>query len=78
MFFGGLLKFAQNDAVSTQILKDFWQSIELETNPYVGLWKSGTPPNLDDEAKRFILRVTSLDPRKRVRMSEVVADLYLN
>jgi hypothetical protein len=39
-------------------------------------WTEGVFPNLTDEAKRLILRMTNLDPAKRATMSEIVKDSY--
>jgi hypothetical protein len=33
-------------------------------------------PNLDNEAKRLILRITNLDPAKRALMSDIIKDPY--
>jgi hypothetical protein len=35
-------------------------------------------PNLENEAKRYILRMTNLDPAKRALMSDIVMDPYWN
>jgi serine/threonine protein kinase len=39
-------------------------------------WTEDVFPNLTDEAKRLILRMTNLDPTKRATMSEIVEDSY--
>jgi serine/threonine protein kinase len=39
-------------------------------------WTEDVIPNLTDEAKRLILRMTNLDPTKRATMSEIVEDSY--
>ncbi|KAI4636730.1 hypothetical protein J4E93_011000 [Alternaria ventricosa] len=39
-------------------------------------WTEDVFPNLTDEAKRLILRMTNLDPAKRATMSEIVKDSY--
>ena len=39
-------------------------------------WTEDVFPNLTDEAKRLILRMTNLDPAMRATMSEIVKDNY--
>ncbi|KAE9968992.1 hypothetical protein EG328_007146 [Venturia inaequalis] len=68
-----------NDAESGELLRALWQAIsEDETNETFDSWSSDTFPNLDNEAKRLILRMTNLDPAKRASMSDIMADTYWN
>ncbi|GAB7350034.1 hypothetical protein MBLNU459_g0706t2 [Dothideomycetes sp. NU459] len=66
-----------DDEQAGTLLKDLWQAIE-ETklqDPFED-WSEDTFPNLDNEAKRLILRMTNLDPAKRASMSEIMKDPY--
>lgn len=61
------------------LLKDLWQAIlEDKLNKSFEKWSEEMLPNLDSEAKRLILRMTNLDPAKRVLMSDIVMDPYWN
>lgn len=66
-----------NDAELGELLRALWQAIsEDETHEMFDSWSSDRFPNLDSEVKRLILRMTNLDPGKRVSMSEIMADTY--
>jgi hypothetical protein len=66
-----------NDEKGGALLKDLWQAItEAESNERFERWSEEMFPNLDDEAKRLILRMTNLDPTKRALMSDIVMDPY--
>ena len=59
------------------LLKGLWQGIaEDESNERFEQWSEEMFPNLDNEAKRLILRMTNLDPAKRALMSDIVMDPY--
>ncbi|TID18376.1 putative serine/threonine protein kinase [Venturia nashicola] len=74
----GLVKHV-NDAGSEELMRALWQNIlEDENNETFDSWSSDTFPNLDNEAKRLILRMTNLDPAKRASMSDIMADTYWN
>ncbi len=65
-----------NDAESEEPLRGLWQAIsEDETNETFDDWSSDTFPNLNNEAKRLIMRMTNLDPLKRASMSDIMANL---
>lgn len=66
-----------NDEEAGALLKDLWQAItEDESNETFEQWSEEMLPNLDNEAKRLILRMTNLDPAKRALMSDIVMDPY--
>lgn len=68
-----------NDEEAGTLLKDLWQAItEDESNEAFEQWSQEMLPNLDNEAKRLILRMTNLDPAKRALMSDIVMDPYWN
>lgn len=68
-----------NDKEAGALLKDLWQAItEDESNEAFEHWSEEMLPNLDNEAKRLILRMTNLDPAKRALMSDIVMDPYWN
>lgn len=68
-----------NDEEAGALLKDLWQAItEDESNEAFEQWSQEMLPNLDNEAKRLILRMTNLDPAKRALMSDIVMDPYWN
>jgi hypothetical protein len=74
----GLVKHINDDKLA-ELLSALWQSIEEdESNRLLEIWTKGKLPNLDDEAKRFILRMIKLDPAKQARMSDIIMDPYLN
>lgn len=66
-----------NDEQGVALLKGLWQGIQ-DDGLYEPLkdWPKEYFPNLDLEAKRFILRMTNLDPSQRPSMSEVMKDPY--
>jgi serine/threonine protein kinase len=55
-----------DDAKAGELLTDLWQAVK----------ENDVFPNLTDEAKRLILRMTNLDPAKRATMSEIAKDSY--
>ena len=62
-----------------EILTDLWQVItENEVNGDFAGWSEDAFPNLHDDAKRLILRMTSLDPARRAPMSDIITDDYWN
>jgi len=74
----GLVKHV-NDTESGELIRALWQAIsEDETNETFDSWSSDTFPNLDNEVKRLILKMTNLDPAKRASMSDIMADTYWN
>ena len=73
---GELIKHV-DDANAGELLTDLWQAVkENDVNGDFADWTEGVFPNLTDEAKRLILRMTNLDPAKRATMSEIVKDSY--
>jgi hypothetical protein len=72
----GLVKHV-NDKELTELMKAPWQAIsENDASDPFEQWPEGKPPNLDDKAKRFILRMTNLSPAKRAAISDIMADPY--
>ncbi|KAF8862867.1 putative serine/threonine protein kinase [Acephala macrosclerotiorum] len=68
-----------NDEEAGALLKGLWQAIEEdESNEAFEQWSEEMFPNLDNEAKRLILRMTNLDPAKRALMSGIIMDPYWN
>lgn len=69
-----------NDEEAGAILKELWQAIAEDDKPNEPFeqWSAEVFPHLDDEAKRFILRMTNLDPAKRASMSDIIMDPYWN
>ncbi|PVH70713.1 putative serine/threonine protein kinase [Cadophora sp. DSE1049] len=68
-----------NDDEAGALLTGLWQAIaEDESNEAFEQWPQDVYPNLENEAKRLILRMTNLDPAKRALMSEIVTDPYWN
>jgi len=68
-----------NDDESGVPLKGLWQAIaEDESNEAFEQRSQDIYPNLENEAKRLILRMTNLDPAKRALMSDIVMDSYWN
>jgi hypothetical protein len=66
-----------NDEEAGALLKGLWQAIaEDESNEAFEQWFKEMLPNLDNEAKRLILRITNLDPAKRALMSDIIIDPY--
>ena len=64
-----------NDEEAGALLKGPWQAIaEDESNEAFEQWSEEMFPNLDNEAKRLILRMTNLDPAKRALMSDIIMD----
>ncbi|QDS73987.1 hypothetical protein FKW77_008561 [Venturia effusa] len=68
-----------NDEEAEALLRGLSQAIaEDESNEAFEQWSEDTFPNLNDEAKSLILRMTNLDPAKRARMSDIMMDPYWN
>jgi hypothetical protein len=68
-----------NDEEAGALLKGLWQAIaEDESNEAFEQWSEEMLPNLDNKAKRLILRMTNLDPAKRALMSDIIIDPYWN
>ncbi|KAF1352906.1 calcium/calmodulin dependent protein kinase-like protein [Lizonia empirigonia] len=66
-----------DDAKAGELLTDLWQAVkENDVNGDFADWTEDVFPNLTDEAKRLILRMSNLDPAKRATMSEIVKDSY--
>ncbi|KAF1831468.1 hypothetical protein BDW02DRAFT_572003 [Decorospora gaudefroyi] len=66
-----------DDAKAGELLTDLWQAVkENEVDGNFEDWTEDVFPNLSDEAKRLILRMTNLDPAKRATMLEIVKDSY--
>lgn len=71
-----------NDENDGALLKGLWQAIaedestKDESNERFEQWSEEMFPNLDNEAKRLILRMANLDPAKRASMSDIVMDPY--
>ncbi|TGO42474.1 hypothetical protein BHYA_0008g00650 [Botrytis hyacinthi] len=62
-------------------LKDLWKMIEEDEERAEGYepfeqWTEADYPNLDNDAKRLILRLTNLDPGKRAEMVEITTNPY--
>ncbi|KAJ4376357.1 hypothetical protein N0V83_001640 [Neocucurbitaria cava] len=65
------------DMKAGQLLTDFWQVIwEREVRGSFVEWEEDVFPNLDDGAKRLILRMTKLDPARRAPMSDIGTDAH--
>ncbi|KAF7930935.1 hypothetical protein EAE99_004185 [Botrytis elliptica] len=70
-----------DDEKAGELLEDLWKMIEEdeeraeEYEPF-GQWTEADYPNLDNDAKRLILRMTNLDPGKRVEMVDIMTDPY--
>ena len=66
-----------DDAKAGELLTDLWTAVkENDVNEKFADWTEDVFPNLTDEAKRLILRMTNLDPAMRATMSEIVKDNY--
>jgi hypothetical protein len=62
-----------------EVLTGLWQVItENEVNGSFADWSEDVFPNLNDEAKRLILRMANLDPARRAPMSDIIKDTYWN
>lgn len=71
-----LIKHVDN-AKASELLAGLWQAVkENDVNWDFADWTEDVFPNLTNEAKRLILRMTNLDPAKRATMSEIVKDSY--
>jgi hypothetical protein len=65
-----------DDKKAREVLTGVWQVIvENEINDNLSNWPEDV---LDDDAKRLILQMTSLDPSQRAQMSDIVTDTYWN
>lgn len=68
-----------NDEEAGALLEGLWQvKVEAESYETFEQWSEEVFPNLNDEAKRLILRMTNLDPAKRASMSDIMMDPYWN
>lgn len=66
-----------NDNEASEILNGLWEAIrENGAAENFADWTEDVFPNLNDEAKRLILRMTNLDPARRVGISEILTDAY--
>jgi len=66
-----------NNEEAGALLKGLWEAIIAENkNENFEHWSEETFPNLNDEAKRLIQRMTHLDPAKRASMSDIIVDNY--
>lgn len=73
-----LVKYV-NDEEAAELLKALWEVVvENKSNQGLETFSEETVPNLDNEAKRLILRMTNLDPAKRALMSDIIIDPYWN
>jgi len=64
-----------NDEYWSQLITALAQAIaEEDTNCRFEQWEESTFPNLDTEAKRVILSMTNLDPKKRATMDQILGD----
>lgn len=64
-----------DDAKTGELLTDLWQAVKgNDVNEDFADWTENVFPNLTDEAKRLILRMTNLDPAKSATMSDIVKD----
>ncbi|KAF2790762.1 calcium/calmodulin dependent protein kinase-like protein [Melanomma pulvis-pyrius CBS 109.77] len=68
-----------NEEKAGQVLTELWQVIiENQVNGDFADWSEDVFPNLDDEAKRLLLRMTNLDPARRAPISDIITDTYWN
>lgn len=70
-----------NDEVWAERITKFAESLEgmgLGETERLENWPQEEQPDLDFETKRFISRMTNLDPAKRATMEEVMADPWWN
>jgi serine/threonine protein kinase len=60
-------------------MEALWEAIKEEGlyEPFED-WSQNKFPNLNDEAKRLISRMTNLDPAQRATLSEIMKDPYWN
>jgi len=66
-----------NNEEAGALLKGLWEAIiEGKKSENFEHWSEETLPNLDNEAKRLIQRMTNLDPAKRASMSDIIVDRY--
>jgi len=71
-----LIKHVNNEEAGA-LLKGLWQAIaEDKSNKAFEQWSEEMFPNLDNEAKRLILRMTNLDSAKRASMSDIIMNPY--
>ena len=65
-----------DDEKAREFLTAIWQVIvENEIVDNLSNWPEDV---LNDDAKRLILRMTSLDPAQRAQMSDIITDAYWN
>ena len=68
-----------NDREAGALLKGLWQAIsEDEPNESFEQWSEEMFPNLDNKAKKLILKIINLDSAKRALMSDIMTDPYWN
>ncbi|EDN98568.1 predicted protein [Sclerotinia sclerotiorum 1980 UF-70] len=70
-----------DDEKGGELLKDLWKMIEEDEERAEGYepfeqWTEIDYPNLNEDAKRLILRMTNLDPGKRAEMADIMTDPY--
>lgn len=69
-----------HDKKGGALLKDLWEMVVAEERRegYESFeeWSEKNYRNLDNEAKRLILRMTNLDPAKRASMEDIMIDSY--
>lgn len=66
-----------DDAKAGELLVNLMQAVkENDVMEDFADWTEDVYPNLTDEAKRIISRMTNLDPAKRATMAEIVKDSY--
>ena len=74
------------DETATQLLEGLSEAIAETPIPDTEFRHPGTPfvlfderlfPNLDSEAKRFLLRMLNLGPNERATMAQILEDPYL-
>ena len=64
-------------SVDGGLLVELWKGIEENKlqDPF-RVWTKDVYPNLDEEAKRLILRMANFDSAKREPLSEILKDSY--
>lgn len=66
-----------DDLKAGELSADLWQVIrENEVKGGFAQWSEDDFPNLNDEAKRIILRMANLDPARRAPISDIITDTY--
>jgi serine/threonine protein kinase len=68
-----------NDEYWGELITAFAQAMaEEDPSCRFEQWEESTFPNLDTEAKRVVLSMTNLDPKKRATMDQVLDDPWWN